>query len=238
MNGPYGLEVVDNCETCKLRGNGFFCQLPPSALKDFDATKVTSTYPQGAVLFLEKQPARGIYMLCQGEMKLSVSSSEGKTLILRIARPGDVLGLTAALAGTPNEATAEAVRPSQVAFIRRDDFVRFLAKHPEAYPMVARQLGAQYQAACKQLRTVALSSSVEERLAKFILEFSEEGLQTKQGTRITLPLTHEELGQFIGTTRETVTRTLSEFKNKDLVTIQGATLLVRNRPALEHLVAA
>jgi CRP/FNR family transcriptional regulator len=238
MRGPYGLEVNDDCLTCKFRANGFFCQLQPAALKDLDAIKFTSAYPESAVLFLEKQAVRGIYVLCQGEMKLSVSSSEGKTLILRIARPGEVLGLMAALAGTPHEVTAEALRPCQVAFIRRDAFLRFLATHPEAYAAVAQQLGAHYQIACEQLRTVALSTSVQERLAKLLLEFSAQGQDTKQGTRVKLPLTHEEIAQFIGTTRETVTRTLSDFKTQDLVMIHGSTLTVHNRPGLEHLVAA
>jgi CRP/FNR family transcriptional regulator, cyclic AMP receptor protein len=238
MKGPYGFEVNDNCQTCKLRADGFFCQLPPAALKDLNAIKFMSAYPEKAVLFMEKQATRGIYLLCEGEMKLSVSSSEGKTLILRIARPGEVLGLTAALAGTPHEVTAEALRPAQVAFVRRDEFLRFIARHPEAYPIIAQQLGAQYQTACEQLRNVGLSTSMQERLARFLLEFSAAGQETKQGTRIKLPLSHQEIGELIGTTRETVTRTLSEFRSQNLVMIQGSTLLIQNRPALENLVAA
>ena len=70
-------------------------------------------------------------------MKLSISSSEGKTVILRIAKAGEVLGLVSALAGTPHEVTAETLRPAQVAFIPRDAFLRFIAKHPEAYPIIA-----------------------------------------------------------------------------------------------------
>jgi CRP/FNR family transcriptional regulator len=221
-----------------MRTDGFFCQLPPAALKELDAIKFVSTYPAKAMLFLEKQTARGIYLLCDGEMKLSVSSREGKTLILRIAKSGDVLGLMAVLAGTSHEVTAETLRPCQVAFIRREAFLAFLAKHPEAYPTLARQLGASYQAACEQLRTVCLSESAEERLAKFLLEFSANGQETKQGTRVKLPLSHQEIGELIGTARETVTRTLSEFKAQELVTIQGSTLLIRDRLALESKVAA
>ena len=238
MRGPYGLEVTDDCQTCQLRAKGFFCQLPPAALRDLNAIKFTSAYPKSAVLFMEKQAPRGIYVLCQGEMKLSVSSSEGKTLILRIARPGEVLGLMAALAGNPHEVTAEALHPSQVAFIRRDAFLNFLAKHPEAYPAVVQQLGGHYQVACEQLRTVALSGSMQERLAKLLLEFADRGQETKEGTRVAMPLSHEEIGELIGTTRETVTRTLSEFKSKNLVMIHGSTLLIHNRPALQSLAAA
>jgi CRP/FNR family cyclic AMP-dependent transcriptional regulator len=238
MRGPYGFEVTENCNSCKLRGNGFFCQLPAAALKDFDVIRFSSAYPKGAVLFMQQQAPRGVYVLCEGEVKLSVTSSEGKTLILRIAKPGDVLGLAAALSGNSHEVTAETIHPCQVAFIRREDLQHFLAQHPEAYQMVVAQLSAQYQTACEQLCTLALSTSVSGKLAKLLLDWSATGHATKDGSRTKLQLTHEEIGEFIGTSRETVTRTLGDFKDRRLVTIQGSTLTVPNRTALEELVNA
>ena len=236
MKGPYGFELNESCQNCKLRANGFFCQLSPAALKDLDAIKFASAYPAGAVLFIEKQTARGVYMLCEGEVKLSISSSEGKKLILRITKPGEVLGVVSALSGMPHEVTAETLRPCQVTFIPRDAFLRFIAKHPEAYPIIAGQLGSQYQIACEQLRNLGLSASAPEKLAKLLLDFSVTGQPTKGGTRIKLPLTHEEIAEFIGTTRETVTRTLSEFKSQHLVELHGATLVIEDREALEEFV--
>jgi CRP/FNR family transcriptional regulator, cyclic AMP receptor protein len=238
MKGPYGFEMSGNCQNCKLRGNGFFCQLSPAALKDLDAIKFTSAYPAGAVLFIEKQTARGVYVVCEGEVKLSISSSEGKKLILRITKPGEVLGLMSGLSGTPHEVTAETIRPCQVAFIPRDAFLRFMSKHPEAYPLVTGQLGSQYQVACEQLRNLGLSASAPEKLAKLLLDFAMKGQQTKEGTRVKLPLTHEEIAEFIGTTRETVTRTLSEFKSQHLVELHGSTLIIEDREALEEFVMA
>ena len=236
MKGPYGFDLNEHCQTCNLRGNGFFCQLPPAALKDLDAMKFISAYPQDAVLFMERQTPRGIYVLCEGEVKLSISSSEGKKLILRIAKAGEVLGLLSALSSTPHELTAETLRPCQVAFVPREAFLRFISKHPEAYPTVASQLGAQYQVACEQLRNLGLTASAPEKLAKLLLDFAVTGQQTKTGTRVKLPLTHEEIAEFIGTTRETVTRTLSEFKSQHLVELHGSTLVIENREALEEFV--
>jgi CRP/FNR family transcriptional regulator, cyclic AMP receptor protein len=235
MRGPYGFEPNENCQSCKLRANGFFCQLSPSALKDFSAMRSSATYPAGAVLFLEKQDPRGVFVLCAGQVKLSISSSTGKTLILRISKPGEILGLMAAMSGSPYEVTAETLHPCQVAFIRRDDFLRFVAKHSEAYQGVVRQLSTLYSGACEQLRTVGLSASAPEKLARLLLDWSAETKETKQGAPIKLPLTHEEIAEFIGSSRETVTRTFSEFKNQQLVTLQGSTLLISNRPALEAI---
>jgi len=234
MRGPYGLEVNDGCKTCKNKEAEYFCQLGSGALRDFEAIKTIATYPKGAILFLEKQDSRGVFLLCEGEVKLSVSSREGKTLIMRIARAGEVLGLMATLAGTTYEVTAETIYPCQVAFIRRDDFERYIASHPAVALNLTKQMCAQYQSACDQLRTVGLSSSAHEKLARLLLAWSEGVQQTREGTRIKLPLTHEEIAEFIGTTRETVTRTLSDFKIRQLVAIQGATLTIPNRAALEH----
>jgi CRP/FNR family cyclic AMP-dependent transcriptional regulator len=235
MKSPYGFESSEHCQSCKLRANGFFCQLSAPALKDFDAVRSSTSYPEGALLFLEKQEPRGIFVLCAGEVKLSISSSGGKTLILRIAKPGEVLGLMASLAGVPYEVTAETIRPCQVAYIRRDDFLHFISKHPEAYQSVVRQMTSLYQGACSQLRTVGLSASAPEKLARLLLDWSVGGKETEHGTQVKLPLTHEEIAALIGTTRETVTRTLSEFKSSHLVALHGSNLMISNRTALETL---
>jgi CRP/FNR family transcriptional regulator len=235
MRGPYGFEPSESCQSCKSRAKGFFCQLSPVALKDFNALKSPATYPAGAVLFLEKQDPRGVFVLCAGQVKLSISSRAGKTLILRIAKPGEILGLMASMSGSPYEVTAETIHPCQVAYVRREDFLRFVAKHPEVYQGVVRQLTSLYGGACEQLRTVGLSSSAPERLARLLLNWSADGKQTQQGTQITVPLTHEEIAEFLGTTRETVTRTLSEFKTRNFLKLQGSTMMISNRAALEAI---
>jgi len=235
MRGPYGFELVTNCQSCKARQQCSFCNLSSAAAKDFDAIKFPATYPAGALLFLEKQEPRGVYMLCEGQVKLSISSGGGKTLILRIAKAGEILGLTSTLSGRPYEVTAETLHPCQVAFVRREEFLAFFGKHPEAYRCVAAQLTTLYSDACEQLRTVGLSSSAPEKLARLLLEWAAEGKQTKDGTQITIPLTHEEIAEFIGATRETVTRTLSDFKSRQLVSLKGSILMIPDRQALETI---
>ncbi|MDE3109035.1 MAG: Crp/Fnr family transcriptional regulator, partial [Acidobacteriota bacterium] len=75
MKGPYGFEMNESCTSCKTRGNSFFCRLSMVAMKQFDTIKSSSVYPEGAVLFLEQQAPHGVFVLCQGEVKLSISSS-------------------------------------------------------------------------------------------------------------------------------------------------------------------
>jgi len=75
MNNPSGLDLKQTCQNCELIENGFFCHLTAQAAKDFESIRYSSAYPTGAVLFLENDAARGVYLLCSGQVKLSVSSS-------------------------------------------------------------------------------------------------------------------------------------------------------------------
>ena len=109
MSTPYGIQITEDCLLCKLRQSGYFCNLPPASLQELDKVKYASAYPQGAVLFVEGQAPRGVYMICGGRVKLSTTSRDGKTLILRIAQAGEVLGLHATVSGKPYELTAEAL---------------------------------------------------------------------------------------------------------------------------------
>jgi CRP/FNR family transcriptional regulator, cyclic AMP receptor protein len=229
---PYGLELSDSCPTCKYRRERFFCQLSRPELKDFDAVKIMSAHPPGAILFLEQQKSRGIYVLCEGRVKLSFTSSEGKVLVLHIARPGEVLGLSSVMSGNPYEVTAQTLRPCQVAFVPSQDFKKFLREHPAVFQGVASQLGRQYQVACEQLCAVGLGATVFERMARFLLNWSVEGEAPGNGTPFTLPLSHEEVAEHIGSSRESVSRTLSEFRSRGLIECDGPTFVIADRAAL------
>ena len=194
---------------------------------------VPLSYPANSVVFSEKEPAGGIYIVLEGEVKLSINSSEGKRLNLSIARQGEILGLVSALTGSAYEMTAETLYPCKIAPINRRNFLNFLMRHPDAYPMLFQDLSRQYSVACEQLRTVGLSNSAPEKVARLLLEWSERGQCTESGTRFRFSLTHEEIGEFIGVSRETVTRVLSTFKHRRLVTCQGSMLTIPNRIALQ-----
>ena len=126
---PYGFEFFENCVMCKWRTDGFFCNLDSSALKTFDTLAFTNVYPEGAVLFAEAQPVRGVFVVCRGSVKLSISAGDGKTLITHIAESGEVLGLSSAFTGNPYKSTAETLEPTQVNFVRRDDFLKFVGEY-------------------------------------------------------------------------------------------------------------
>lgn len=238
MNSPYGLPCVESCLTCHLRSEHFFCSLPRESLEVFNQIKHAAVYPEHAVIFVEGQTPRGIFVLCQGQAKLSTTSSDGKTFILRIAKAGEVLGLHATVTGRPYELTVETMQPCQLDFAGREDFLRFLKEHGDACLHAAQHVSRDYQDACDVIRSVGLSHSISERLAKFLLDSSADGHVANGEVRTKLGLTHEDISQLIGTSRESITRALSEFRKKDIVELKGSTLIIHNKPALERLVVA
>ena len=199
MLSPYGLDIIESCLTCKMRADRIFCDLPTTALESFEAIKYATAYPKGAVLFVEGQAPRGIFVLCKGRVKLSICAADGKTLIMKIAEPDEVLGLSASVSGKPYELTAETIDPCQVNFVKREDFLRFLKQHADACFKVAEQLSEKYSNACHEVRSLGLSHSAGEKLAKLLLEWSSKnGEASKQEPRLKLALTHEEIAQMIG----------------------------------------
>jgi CRP/FNR family transcriptional regulator, cyclic AMP receptor protein len=224
-----GLDSVGGQTQCP---GEFIRKFSPAAQKDLLTLATASTYQAGHVLFAEKEAPRGVYLVMEGEVKLSINSSDGRRLSLRIARKGEILGLSATLSGSPYEVTAETQYPAKIAPIGRREFLGFLMRHPEAYQTVSEELTREFTLACEQLRTVGLGSSAPEKLARLLLEWSENGQAVEAGAKFRFSLTHEEIGEFIGASRETVTRTLTTFKNRRLVSFHGSTLTIPNKNAL------
>ncbi len=238
MRAPYGLEIIENCMNCPRKSAGFFCDLAAPALKSFEEVKFTSSYPDNALLFVEGQVPRGVYVLCKGRVKLTMTSLEGKSIILHIAESGELIGLNAAMPGKPYELSAETLEPCQVNFIKRETFLRLVREHPQVSAHAKDQISRDYRAACFQIRSLGLSRTASEKVARFLLEVAARGQETNQGIRMNLALTHEEIAQIVGVSRETVTRTLSQLKTRSLISVKGPTVVIRNKTGLEALAAA
>jgi len=216
----------------------FYGGLSEATAKALQKVEHTASFPAGAIIFMEGQPARGLYILRQGRVKLLTTNSDGRTLILKIAKPGEELGLNSVITGKPYDLTAEILQPAELAFLERADFLKCITEHGDACLHFASHLSRDCHAAYDLVRLIGLSQSVPERLARFLLDWSSNGSVMDGVVRVKLALTHEEIAQLIGASRETVTRTLSEFKRQRTIELNGSTLVLRNKPALENLVAA
>ena len=235
MRTPYGLEIIESCMGCKASMEGFFCRLSPQVLRSIDAASHHTVMPAGAVLFVEGQTPRGIFILCSGKVKLSTTSKEGKVLILKQAVAGEVFGLSAAISGTNYEMTAETEVPCQLNFIGRQNFMALLQKESEIGMRVALWLSREFQGAYRDIHDLVLARSSSGKLARLLLSCPSRGILQSQETHLKSAMTHEEMAQRIGSSRETVTRLLSDLKKKRLIRLDGATLVIRDRTGLEAL---
>lgn len=148
--------IQSSCLTCDFRPDRLFCDMPAESLKAFDEIKSPASYPRGSILLAEGRPVRGIYILCDGRAKLSICSDAGKRMTLRIAGPGEVLGLGATLSNTPYEITAELLDNSQVVFVRRKDLLKFLREHREVCLEVVRMLSQDLHGAYERVRSIGM----------------------------------------------------------------------------------
>ncbi len=215
-----------------------FCDLPPALADALEREAVTTTYPTGAVLFAEGQAARGVFIVRRGRVKLSINGSDGKTLILRIVEAGDPLGVAAVVSGRPYEASAETQEPCEISFLRQSDLLRLMRCHGELALWVTQHISQDYAATCREIRDLILSDSASEKLARLLVSWLDQNTEARNPSQMKLALTHEEIGQMIGTSRETVSRLFAGFKKQRLIQQSGSTLVIPNRVALESLITA
>jgi len=212
------------------------CDSPISEARGLKNRKLTKYYPRGSVLFVEGQRPRGVYVLCEGRAKVSIASAAGKTLVLRIALPGELLGMNATLTGEAYGATVETLERCRIDFIAREDVLKVLDRDKRACLGVAQALSRKLSGVVDHTRLLFLSKSASEKLARLLVRWcDEQGQRTAQGIRIDSGLTHEEMAQMICASRETVTRVLGEFKRKDILSLADKAIFVRNRKALESV---
>ncbi len=235
MKSPCELEIIDDCMQCPNPTQGFFCGLSQTALRSLNEISHKSTLPAGAILFVEGQSPRGTFILCSGRVNLSTTSREGKILILKTAEAGEALGLSAAISGVGYESTAETSTPCQLSFLDRNHLLELMQSQSEVGSHAALCLSRDYQSAYRDIHDLVLTRSSAGKLVRLLLSHSPTQVSEDAETRMHSSMTHEEMAQRIGSSRETVTRLLSDLKKKRLIRLDGSTLVIRNRTALQAL---
>ena len=227
--------IFESCLDCKHRSLRLFCNLSGDALQRLDDIGMQVKLPSRAVVFNEGQAGKAVFVVCEGQLKLSATSAEGRTMILRLAGPGDLLGLGAVLTEAPYEVTAETLEPTVLKSIPRVDFLDFLQSYGDVGTRTARVMANEYQEVFLDARRLALSGSASGRLARLLLDWAESGACGKAELRFTMALTHEELANMAGTSRETVTRLLNRFERDHLIARHGSSLVILKPDQLGQL---
>jgi CRP/FNR family transcriptional regulator, cyclic AMP receptor protein len=234
MNMPRRFSVPNSCASCSLRRDGDFCNLPFPLMNDFNSIGHLTLYPANATLLREGQVPRGVYIACSGRVKLSVEARDGKTIILKVTGDRAVLGLSAVVCGGPSLITVTTIELGQIKFVERESLLR-LIEHDSASALVcASILAHEVTTSFDDVHDLLLARSSTEKLARLLLSWVSSEPRNRE-LRVDTEFTHEEIAQMIGSSRETVTRLLSDMRRKDLIRLEGATLVIPNRIALQAI---
>ncbi len=227
--------VAQHAQNTEPKPTPQFGNFTQSVLDELEKIAYPIRYPEGFVLFAEGDAPRGVFIVRSGSLKVSICSGDGKALIVRMAGPGDVLGLPGTISGKPYEVTAQTLSPCDVEFIKREPFLGLMQARIEVCRAVADQLVSLYSNTCREIRCIGLPHAACGKLARLLLDWPLSNGDTPY--RLTIGFTHEEIAQMIGTSRETVSRLLADFKRRHIAELNSSTLQIHNRDSLQALAA-
>ena len=225
--------TVVNCSECPPRDARSFCSLTVRSRRRNEAAPCATIFPPGATLFREGEPPRGVFVLCRGRVKLSASSRDGRTIVTGLGGAGEVLGVAAAISGDAHTLSAETMDQCHATFIGRGDFLDLVRESQDIAGGAVAQLSAEIHQSAETIRSLALCESSRTKLARLLVDWSEKhGRRVDGAIRLEMHTTHELIGQMIGTSRETVTRQISEFKRRRIIEVTDSAILIRDPSGL------
>ncbi len=235
MSAPYGLDLMKSCVSCQLRSRHFFCALPRASLLRLEDSSYRSLYPKGSPLFLAGHPPSGVHLVCAGKIGLTAPNRRHGGVTVRVAGPGEALGVHSCIRGTAHEFTAITLQACETVFVRSDHFLRMLREDQAVCFRAAQSLALSCRSAHELAYGQDHARSATERLAEFLLAFAQVEHDARGEIRTEILLTHNELAQALGMARETLWRTLRELKLQHVASLQSSTLLIENVEALRRL---
>ncbi len=190
---------------------------------------------RGILLFRRGDYAKSIVVVCKGTVKLSSSSKRGDNFIVKLASPGDVLGMSAAIANLPYEVTAESLTPCLLRVLPSFDVLQMIAESASAKHCVTELLARQHQSEVAESCRAALSNSVADRVASVLLKLRQGFHETELREAFRLLLTHQEIAEMVGSTRETVTRAMQQFRRDGVIALNGREITLLRQELLEEM---
>jgi CRP/FNR family transcriptional regulator len=230
---PIRLKTFD-CAACSSRGPDWFCSLGTPVLADFALATDPIAIPAHTVLFSQGEHTPNLYIVCDGFLKITIGSAD-RQAIVRVAGPGSLLGLHAALSGPPSEVSAVALTTVRLRLIDRERFLAFLRTHREAQRMATKCLCEEYSYVLEDFSRIALAATVGGRLSRLLLKLARQIGEPlpEGGIRFPVLLSHEELASMIDATRETVTRLLCRFRKEGWISIDRSQVIVHDSERLK-----
>ena len=207
-----------------------FQGLPEAEVIPFGDLMRERSYPKGSVILFEDDPGDALYVVAKGQVKVVLIGEDGREVILSVLGEGTFFGEMALLDDEPRSAHVIAMEDSTVLALRREDFRARLRNSPEVAIALLRELSRRLRRADDQIGSLVLLD-VNGRVAELLVRLADE----EGGDRITRKLTHATIAQMIGSSRETVSRTMRELQDRGLVAVTRQEITLTDRPGLGAL---
>jgi CRP-like cAMP-binding protein len=224
-----------NSKIWYLKRFDLFSELSTEDLKLLEQITYMKKFAKKEYIYFPEDAADSIFLLKQGRIKISRMTEEGRELILAILEPGEIFGELALVEESYRETLAEALEDTLTCVIKREDFLKLMKKQPNVTFKIIKLIGLRRRAIESKIEYL-LFRDVPARLAHLLLSLVDEyGVKTSDGIRLRVRLTHQEIGNLIGATRETTTTALNKLKDLHLIDFKLRHLVIRDKNKLHEL---
>ncbi len=218
-----------------LQNINLFAGMPRDEMLEIERITMMETVKRRQPIYLPGDPGDKVFLLKTGQVKLSRITEDGKELTLTILHPGDIFGELEVLDDSPRDAMAEALEDTSLCVMRRQDFESLLKRRPDLTIKLTKLMGLQLKSIENRVEDLVFKD-VPSRLAGLLLQLSQEfGVKEEHGLRLRTKVTHQEMANLIGSTRETVTATLGDFRRAGLVELDRHEIIIKNTQRLAKL---
>ncbi|KXS43541.1 MULTISPECIES: Crp/Fnr family transcriptional regulator [unclassified Candidatus Frackibacter] len=212
----------------------FFEGLTIDELEQINELIIMRNYKKGMFIFLEHEPGEALYFIKTGQVKLSKMLETGEEQILRILQEGDIFAEVVLFDQGPYPATAEVIEDAKIGMIKSEDVNELIKENPEIAIKILNVMSKRLRQAQMKIRDLGLKDT-RGRTASMLIKLAEEyGKDAKEGIELDLSLTREEFANLIGTSRETITRILSDFKDDGLVKVGRKKIVILDLESLKE----
>lgn len=231
---PESTDIIQMQKPCRCKINCILSFLDPEGISSWKTMQTHKTYQKNEYIFREGESSTGLYLVCKGMVKLSISHSDGHQLIARIVSPGNFFGLPPLICNRSHFTTAQTVDKVQLEYIPRDKFIAFLQTHPSFTMQLIDHVARELCLVRTRLRDFGCKNG-RKRLADLILWLAEEyGSPCSEGTEIAIELSRMDISGMVGHTSETTIRLLSAFRKEGLISNKGKRIVILDRERLRH----
>jgi len=227
---------VENMERFEvLKKSKFFAPISEVTRKEIARLFTEEKFNRDDYIFFEGDKPEWLFIVKEGKVKLVKHSDTGKDVILQVFAPGEMFGETALFDHQPYLASAQAMEPTVILKLSRQDFLRFFGRHPFVATEMIMQLGRQLQEAHATIKSLAVDR-VEQRIANILLKLADKlGINEEEGVLLNISLTRQDLADMAGTTVETAIRVMSRFTKNKVIKSQGGKILILNLRSLREI---